>query len=381
MTEKLYYMDSHLREFTAKVLSCAPMGDKWAVVLDRTAFYPEGGGQPGDRGTLGGVTVTDTREKDGQLIHLCDAPLTPDTTVEGVLDWQRRFSLMQQHSAEHMVSGLLHSTYGYDNVGFHMGKDTVTIDFNGVLTEQQLEELENRVNLAIWENTAVEVTYPTAEELKNLPYRSKKELTGQVRIVHFPGMDLCACCGVHVEHTGEIGLVKFLSCQKFHEGVRIEMLAGAPAVEHLCRVWEQNRRVSNLLSAKAFETAEAVERLQQELSQTKYRLSRLEEQLFAQKAEALRGKGDVVLFEEGLNPDGLRRLADAVQKTCGGRCAVFSPVDGGFQYAMAQTDGDLRELCKALNQQLNGRGGGKPGFVQGSVRADRKDIEAFFAQR
>ena len=381
MTEKLYYLDSHMREFTATVLSCTPGKHGYDVVLDRTAFYPEGGGQPGDSGMLSGIAVTDTHEQGETIVHYCEAPLTPGETVEGRLDWERRFALMQQHSGEHMLSGLIHQLYGYDNVGFHMGKDSVTIDFSGYLTEEQIRELEVRVNAEIWKNTAVEVLLPDAQTLAQLPYRSKKELTGQVRLVNFPGIDLCACCGVHVKFTGEIGLVKVLSSQKFHDGVRMEMLAGAPALDYLCRTWAQNKKISNLLSAKPYETAEAAERIQQELAQTKYRLSKLEDQLFAQKAEALRGAGDVLLFEEDLRPDALRRLADALRQTCGGRCAVFSAAETGFQYAMAQEDGDLRELCKTMNQQLCGRGGGKPGFVQGSVAASRAEIETFFTQQ
>ncbi len=378
MTEKLYYLDSHLRIFSAVVVSCEPGKHGWEVVLDRTAFYPEGGGQPGDTGTLNGIAVTDTHEKDGEIVHHCEGPLSPGQTVEGSLDWERRFGFMQQHSGEHMVSGLIHQRWGYDNVGFHMGKDAVTIDFDGPISEEELLEIETAVNRAIWENAPVEILWPTADELAQLPYRSKKELTGQVRIVRFPGIDLCACCGTHVKATGEIGLVKFLSVQKFHEGVRVEMLAGQPAFAHLRGAWAQNRAISGLLSAKPMETAAAAARMQKELGDVKYQLTQLEDRLFFQKAQALAGQGDVLLFEDGLKPDGLRRLADAVQQTCGGRCAVFSPTADGFQYAIAQLDGNLQALTKAMNQTLNGRGGGKPGFVQGSVKADRSAIEAFF---
>ncbi len=380
MTEKLYYIDSHIREFTAAVLSCEESKHGWEIVLDRTAFYPEGGGQPGDRGMLGSVRVTDTHEKDGAVVHSCDGPLPVGETVTGSLDWDWRFQLMQQHSGEHMVSGLVHAAYGYQNVGFHMGKDAVTIDFDGMLTEEQLAEIERQVNAAIWENTPVEILWPNEEELRQLPYRSKKELTGDVRIVNFPGIDLCACCGVHVQHTGEIGLVKFLSCVKFHEGVRIEMLSGGRALAYLGQAWQQNRQISGLLSAKPFETAAAAARMQQELSDTKYRLGQLEDQLFRQKADAYQDAGDVLLFEEGLKPDALRRLADAVLHTCGGRCAVFSKVDDGFQYAIGQENGDLRAMAKEMNGALNGRGGGKPFFVQGSVKASRKEIEAFWGR-
>ena len=378
MTEKLYYLDSHMQTFTAVVVACNPGKHGYDVVLDRSCFYPEGGGQPGDRGTLNDVTVTDTHEVGGEIIHYCEKPLPVGETVTGVIDWPWRFQLMQQHSGEHMVSGLIHAAFGYDNVGFHMGKDAVTIDFDGMLTEEQLAEIERRANEAIWQDTPVEIFYPDAEALKALPYRSKKELTGEVRIVRFPEIDLCACCGTHVKRTGEIGLVKFLSCVKFHEGVRIEMLSGGRALDYLTKTWGQNKQVSGLLSAKPFETAASAARMQQELNETKYRLGQLEDQLFRQKAEGLRDAGDVLLFEDGLRPDALRRLCDAILHTCGGRCAVFSQTADGFQYAMGQENGDLRTFTKEMNQSLNGRGGGKPFFVQGSVKATRQEIEAFF---
>ena len=378
MTEKLFYMDSHIREFAAKVLSCEKGKHGYDVVLDRTAFYPEGGGQPGDRGVIGGVRVTDTHEAGGQVVHYCENPVEVGAEVDCAIDWDWRFRLMQQHSGEHMVSGFIHQAFGYSNVGFHMGKDSVTIDFDGPITEEQLAEIERKTNAAIWENTPVEVLYPSAEELEQLPYRSKKELTGQVRIVKFPGVDLCACCGVHVKTTGEIGLVKFLSCVKFHEGVRIEMLAGGQAMELLSGVWEQNKQISGLLSAKPLETAAAAARMQQELNDTKYRLTQLEDKLFQMQAETYQDAGDVLLFEEGLKPDALRRLTDAILHACGGRCAVFSRVETGFQYAIGHEGGDLRQFTKDMNAALGGRGGGKPNFVQGSVAAEREAIEAFF---
>lgn len=377
-TEKLYYQDSHLREFSAVVTGCRPGKHGWDVTLDRTAFYPEGGGQPGDQGTLGGVAVMDTHEMNGELVHYCGGPLDVGAVVEGRIDWERRFDLMQQHSGEHILSGLIHGAYGYDNVGFHMGRDVVTIDFSGMLDEAQLAELERQTNQVIWRNEAVEVFWPEPEELARLPYRSKKALEGPVRLVRFPGADLCACCGTHVDRTGEIGLVKLLSCQKFHQGVRIEMLAGGRALDYLTGVCDQNRQISGLLSAKPLETAAAAARMQQELGETKFRLGQTQDKLFRRQAEALRGAGNVLLFEEGLKPDGLRRLADAVTAVCGGRAAVFAPAGDCFQYAIGWLDGDLRALVKAMNQALDGRGGGKPGFVQGSVRAGRAEIEAFF---
>ena len=193
MTEKLYYADAYLKKFTGTVVSCTEEKKGFAVALDRTAFYPEGGGQPGDTGALGGVRVLDTREREGEIVHLCASPLAPGAEVSGALDWARRFDLMQQHSGEHIVSGLICGKFGCDNVGFHLGGETVVIDFNAVLTAEELSDVEARANEVIWENRPFRAAYPDAEELRTLSYRSKKELDGPVRIVECPGADRCAC--------------------------------------------------------------------------------------------------------------------------------------------------------------------------------------------
>ena len=377
---KLYYDSAYIKEFEAQVLSCQEGKKGWEITLSATAFYPEGGGQPADTGLLGNVRVTDVHEKDGQVVHYTDGPLPVGEMVRGVIDWDRRFQHMQEHSGEHLVSGLIHQRFGYDNVGFHMGTDEVTIDFNGPLEEEDLRDIELRANQYIWEDRPVSVTYPTTKELAALDYRSKKAISGQVRIVSFPGADTCACCGTHVASAGQVGLVKRLSVQKFREGVRVELLCGGRALSYLDRVLGQNRRISNLLSAKPFETAGGVERLLGENQDLKTRLARMEEARFAQLADGLAGAGDVILFEEGLSPDGLRRLCDAVLQVCGGRCACFSGGDGeGYKYAIGLRGGDLRSFVRELNQALDGRGGGRPDFVQGSVRAGRTAIEEFLS--
>ena len=381
-TEKLFYADAYLREFTAEVLSCTAEKGHWVVVLDRTAFYPEGGGQPGDRGVLGGVAVTDTHEKNGEVVHFCAAPLPVGETVTGSIDWARRFDLMQQHSGEHITSGIICGLFGCDNVGFHLGADTVVIDFNAAIPAERLPEIERRANEAVWENRPFVIRYPSPEELKSIPYRSKKELSGQVRIVECPGADCCACCGTHVHSAGELGLIKLLDMKPFRGGARIEMVSGIRAYEYCRKIVEQNNLISVQLSAKVGETAFAVRRVQAELAEAKYRLIGYENRLFAEKAKTLAGTGDVLCFEEGLSPDALRRCCDAVGTLCGGRCAVFSGEDGaGYQYAVSLRDGDLRDFTKAMNAALGGRGGGKPGFVQGSVTASRAEIAAFFAGR
>lgn len=379
MTEKLYEVDSYVQNFTAQVVSCTPVPGGFAVVLDRTAFFPEGGGQPCDTGRLGGARVLAVHTDGETITHTTDAPLTAGETVDGCLDWPARLDAMQQHTGEHILSGALHRLFGAENVGFHIGSPYVRMDTSIPLTQEQLAHAEAEANAAVRADTPVHCWVPDPETLARTDYRSKKELTGDVRIVTFPGVDICACCGTHVTHTGEIGLVKIFSCEKFHEGVRLELLCGRRALEYLSAALDQNRRVSGQLSAKPLETAEAVRRALDELAQQKARAAALETRVFEAQAESLRGRGNVLLFEDGLTPDALRRLGDAVMTRCGGRCAVFSGSDAeGYKYCVAEDGGDLRQLTKEMNAALHGRGGGKPFFVQGSVSASRREIETFF---
>uniref|UniRef100_UPI002D7FB1CC alanyl-tRNA editing protein n=1 Tax=Oscillibacter sp. TaxID=1945593 RepID=UPI002D7FB1CC len=343
MTQKLYYDDAFLREFPAEVLSCEAAGEVWKVVLDQTAFYPEGGGQPADQGVLktpaGDVPVTDVHEKDGAVVHTCSAPVEAGTVVTGVLDWARRFDHMQQHSGEHILSGILCRLYGCDNVGFHLGAEAVTIDYNTDITWEQALEAERLANETVWADRETEIFYPSPEELAALDYRSKKELTGQVRIVEFPEADRCACCGTHVERAGQAGPIKVLSCQKFREGVRMEILCGNRALRYLSGTYDQARAVGQRLSVKPLETLAAVERLEDELSAAKARIADLEQTAFAAIAAEQAGRGDALLFQSPMRPDSLRRLADAVGRTCGGLAAVFSGEGEAWSYALIRADG------------------------------------------
>ena len=375
MTEKLYYADSFLTEFTARALSCEKTKNGWEVQLDRTAFYPEGGGQPSDHGTLGGAAVSDVRERDGVIYHTCDRALEVGSQAAGTIDFQRRFDFMQQHSGEHIVSGILCGRFHCDNVGFHIGHELVTIDFNAVLTAEDVQEVELLANQYIWEDHPIHVSWPSQAELDALRYRSKKALSGAVRIVTWPEADCCACCGTHVRSSGQVGCVKLISCQKFREGVRIEMAAGGRALAYCNAIAQQNSQVSQLLSAKPTATAAAVERVQKELYTLRGRVTALEESDFARKAQLYAGAGDVLLVEGAMSAESIRKLCTAVQESAGGRCAVFAGGDGMYQYAVSQPDGDLRALAKEINAALNGRGGGKPGFIQGSVQAGAADIQ------
>jgi alanyl-tRNA synthetase len=277
-----------------------------------------------------------------------------------------------------MVSGVIHRMFGWHNVGFHMGSDMVTIDFDGMIPQEALAQIEAEVNQKIWENLPVRCWYPEETELPHIPYRTKRQLPWPVRIVEIPGVDLCACCGTHVKNTGEVGLVKLFSCVKFHEGVRIEMACGARAVAILSKAYDQNRLVSQAFSAKIMETGEAAKKMNEALAAEKYRAVSLQKQLFGFIAERYRNKGNVAHFEESLSPAGIRELAEIIAGVCGGIAAVFSGNDERYDVCLAHPGGDVKELGNRMAKELNGRGGGKPGFFQGSVKATKEQVEAFF---
>lgn len=374
-TEKLFYENCHLYDFSAKVIDCTPSERGYLVTLDATAFYPEGGGQACDSGTLGNANVLDVQERDGQILHLCDAPLALGTTVRGQIDIARRFDLMQQHSGEHIVSGLLCAKFGCHNVGFHVGKDCMEIDFDKPIPPEALAEIELLANEAVQKNLPIHCFYPTKEELPTIPYRSKKALAWPVRIVEIPDYDICACCGVHVATTGEIGLIKLLSCTKLRGGVRIELVCGMRAVTKMQEIFAQNLQVSQAFSAKIEQTGAAARRMNEALTQQKYLTGALQSKIFRMTAEKYENVGAVVHVEEGLSGGQLRELAEAIAEKCGGRVAVLTEADGGCNLCMLGDD--LRAPIDALKAAFSTRGGGKPGSFQGSVAADAAQVASF----
>ncbi len=378
-TVKLYYEDCHRSDFQAKVTSCEKTEKGYLVTLDATAFYPEGGGQACDLGTLGQANVLDVREKEGNILHLCDRPLETGATVEGHLDWARRLDLQQQHSGEHIVSGLICSKFGYHNVGFHVGKDVMEIDFDGPISADDLDEIEYLANQAVWKNLPIRCYYPTAEELPSMPYRSKKALDWPVRIVQIPGYDICACCGVHVATTGEIGLIKLLSCVKLRQGVRIQMVCGQRAFLLTRQIYVQNQMVSQAFSAKPDETGAAAQRMNETLAQWKLKANTLQTRLFAITAKSYQNEKNAVHFEENLNGNQLRELTEAIARNCTGRAAVLTNGESGCNLCMIGDD--LNDLIAALKKEFPTRGGGKPGAFQGSVQASAAEVLAFFQQQ
>ncbi len=376
-TVKLYEHDAYTRRFEAVVTACGEHKKGFAVVLDRTAFFPEGGGQEADRGTLDEAVVRDVQIKDGVITHYTDRPLTVGDTVNGVLDWETRFERMQQHTGEHLVSGLIHRSFGYDNVGFHMSDTVVTLDVSGPLTAEDIAAVELAANRAVYENKAVFATYPAADELETIEYRSKLELSHGVRLVTIEDYDVCACCAPHVARTGEIGLIKLIGFIPYKGGTRIEMLSGLPALRDYLALHDGQREMMRLLSAPRDKVAQFVARDHEAMSALKAENARLLDELSLARLTVVNTATLPCGFTKGAGFDGMKRCLD----TMGGSGAVFSDNgNGSWRYILASESEDLRPLTKAMNEALRGKGGGKPNFTQGSVEADKAEILTFFEQ-
>ena len=379
MTEKLYYIDAYIKEFSATVTDVITDSRGVALVLDRTAFFPEEGGQSADTGYIAGARVTDARERDGVIYHYVDKPLEVGTKAECKIDFADRFEKMQCHTAEHIISGAIHKSFGLDNVGFHLGATEVTMDVNGYLTRDQLDEVEMIVNRAVFDNVAVKTYFPSVEELSSINYRSKLDLTENVRIVEVEGYDLCACCAPHVAYTGEIGLVKILDFEKHRGGTRISIAAGYRALRDYRVKYANILKTSALFSepqatvsaaAEAFLTS--YEELKARLKQTRLALARLEAQRIPETADSYVG------YYPDFNPDELREVVNSAKSKVGGILIALSGADGDLKLVMSSANVELAPISKKILSDLGGRGGGRDNMIQGSVSATLEDVRAYF---
>ena len=387
-TEKYYEHDAYRREAVGHILAAEPDSRTGGgrIALDGTVFYPEGGGQPADRGTLtladGTVlTVTDVHEQAGVIWHMVSslpAGAVPGAEAAQAIDWAWRFDKMQQHTGEHILSGILHSMFGAENVGFHIGSDAVRMDTNIPISPEGLKAAETAANRIIWENVPVNITYPTREELAALTYRSKKEIEGQVRIVTIPGADVCACCGTHVSTTGQVGAIKILSAQSYKGGTRLAVVCGERAHQSIAAAWQDAAAVGTLLSSAPGRLLPAVQNLQTAEAALKQRLAAMQNALSEALAQAAVPGQPAVLHCGGADGDGLRRICLAVSARTNALTAVLASGGQGLAYALCLPGGDVRPVCKALNEAFGGRGGGKPGFCQGSLACtDFADVQNF----
>ena len=381
-TRKLYEEDSFLQQFTAVVLSCEAAKQGFLVVLDATAFYPEGGGQPADRGVLGGVDVLDVHERGGVILHTVSGPLEPGAQVEGRIDFARRLDLMQQHTGEHILSGTLHRLFGAENVGFHIGTEFVTMDTSVEISPEGIVQAEQEANAVIWADAPVHAWYPAPEELAAIPYRSKKPIDGAVRIVEIPGGDVCACCGTHLKTAGQVGLIKVIESQRYKGGTRLTVVCGGRALRDFAAKQAELADIRALLSAKPGRIAQAAHRLAEELEAQKQRAAALEQALFARIADAHPAGTPALLYQPGLSNDSLRTLCLTLAPKAQTLCAAFGPGGQGLAYAITWPGQDVRPLCKELNAQFGGRGGGKPELAMGSLsETDFDKVREFLSSR
>ena len=384
LTRELYEADSELFDFTARVLSCGENGKGgYAVELDQTAFFPEGGGQYADTGLLDNARVSDVRRREGRIYHMTDQPLSVGSTVQGRIDADVRMARMQNHTGEHIISGLVWSKYGYTNVGFHLGNGEMTLDFDHPLDAEQLADIEVQANRVVWANLPVRAEYPDEQTLASLSYRSKLELTENVRIVTVEGVDCCACCAPHVKTTGEIGLIKIVSASHYKGGVRLWVLCGAWALEDYRQKHETVLAISRKYSVKPEGTLGAVLRADEELLKTKAALSASRRALMQEqmKNRMPNVAGNLVLTETDLDSNEQRYLADLGAGMCpSGLCAVLVAAGEECRYVCVSRSRPLKEVAKQLRERFGGGGGGSDSMIQGSARATAQQLSCFFEQ-
>lgn len=387
MTKKLYDLDAYATEFDAVVVSCEEIeandGKKYAVILEETLFFPEEGGQTPDKGTINGITVLDVQITENIITHTLEQPVKAGEKVHGIIDWKHRFSNMQQHSGEHIFSGLVHTRFGYDNVGFHLSDNIVTMDFNGVLSPEDVAEIEYAVNEVIIKNLPVEASFPSKEELAVLSYRSKIEIEGQVRIITIPGVDVCACCAPHVKRTGEIGMLKVMTLQNYKGGVRISFLCGFRALEAFREKAAVVNAVSNILTSNQEMLPELVEKMKKSNQDLKYQLAEAKQKLMTVKiAELPAEQEDVFLFESGLETPVLRNAVNELVASHTGICGIFvGSEEEGYNFIIGSGSKDCREVAAMLREKVNARGGGSAQMIQGSVKAAEQELRELLEKR
>lgn len=378
MTEKIYYSDGYVKEFSAVVVDCIEGKDCFYIELDKTAFYPEGGGQPGDIGFINDIEIFDTHEKDDRVLHYSKQKIEKGTKVNCSINWERRFDFMQQHTGEHIVSGVIHSIFGFNNVGFHMNNDSVVIDIDGSLSDSDLEKVEDVSNNAVFDNIIVKCEFFDKNTLENIEYRSKKKIEGDIRIVNIENYDICACCGVHTKTTGEIGIIKIISSQNYKGGTRITMLCGKRALLDYRKKNRDIYKMSEMFSAKVENVSLYAENTLKNLENEKSINFGLYIDILKNRASNFDNNKFIIDFCDIENSDLIRRYCTMLSEKCS-MCCVFSGDDKkGYKYVVYGKDIDMKIFAKEMNTALCGKGGGKNPMIQGSVSEKRENIENFF---
>ncbi len=378
MTIKLYENDSYIKKFEATVLSCEECKNGYAVVLDKTAFFPEGGGQQADKGTINGCEVLDVQIKDEIITHTVKEKFSVNEVVTGEIDWDTRFARMQSHTGEHLVSGIINTLFGYDNLGFHMSEKTMTLDPSGILTDEDIKKVELLANKAVYENRDVTARYPEKEELATLSYRSKLDLEDGVRLVTIDGYDTCACCAPHVKKTGEIGLVKILDYIQYKGGMRLTMVCGINAFEDYAKLHDNSKELMHLYSSPREKVLEFAKKEHETIGTQKAEINRLNGELSKANLEIINAGNSLLGFTKGASFDDMRTLVNENLENAE-LVAFFSEGENGdFSYIISSATLDVRDTVKALNAEFSGKGGGRPNYAQGKLTGEKSTIINFF---
>ena len=381
-TIKLYDENPYETSFSAKITEIHKNDNCIYLVLDRTLFFPEEGGQSADTGEIEGLEVVDVQISNDIITHMincseeAEKALIQGKTVQGRVNWETRFSNMQNHTGEHILSGILHNEFGSENVGFHLSDNTVTLDTSRYLNEDELAALEIKANRAVYANLEIKAEYLPDEELAKIEYRSKKEIAGAVRIVTIGDIDKCACCAPHVHRTGEVGLIKIIKAIKWKEGTRIWFLCGSRALEYVQTIFKNVDEVARLTSESPDKIADGVNRFNETIQSLKADLFQAQSGLMEEKIKNIHDiKSDVILFENVSNAKIQRNAVNALVERFDGVCGVFSTSDNtSYQYVIGSKNRDCREVGRVLNEKLGAKGGGKPEMIQGSVAASMEAI-------
>lgn len=379
MTDLLYNYDAYLSEFSAEVISCVQCSGGYEIILDKTAFFPEGGGQKSDTGMIGDSFVSDVQFVNGTPVHFCDKSVEKGSTVSCKINEKLRFKRMQLHSGEHIVSGILHKKCGVDNVGFHMDPDCAVIDFNAEIDDETLSEAEFEANEVIWQNRKITAFFPPENELDRYDYRSKLDLTENVRLVEIDGVDLCACCAPHVGRTGEVGIIKFISTVRHRGGIRIVIKAGSDAFSDYVSKHAVSCSVAEKLSLKPYEIADGVDKLYENLNSEHAAFSAFKMNVAENDRNNLEFINGCSVFITSVYDSDMMRSLSNYGKGVSRLSAVFSGDDeSGYSYFAASDTEDIVSFGKIMNSSLNGRGGGRNGMISGKVLASADEIKQFF---
>ena len=346
------------------------------LILDQTLFFPEEGGQCADRGTIDGYEVIDVQISKGIIKHILKGhvELEIGNEIQGEIDWDLRFSNMQNHSGEHIFSGIVHREYGYDNVGFHLGKDVVSVDFNGPIDEVSLRRIEKEVNQVIYENRVIRAYYPSEEELASLNYRSKKEVDAPLRIVEIENCDVCACCAPHVRRSGEVGLFKVVHMMNYKGGVRIFILCGQRALDYVLELDDNMNAIYHMLSANNESVVKYVRGLietNNALKQEVFNLNKKEVQRLVEEAN----ENHRYFFIEDLDKNLQREMVNSLAQRLEGYVGVFVGSNQmGYRFILASRNNDTTKLFDVLKSH-GAKGGGNALMVQGYMKTSQDTIE------